>query len=55
MFLKYKKLKEENKSLKAENECLKKLVEHTDGRMAKQWENFFRYDGTAQPGVENEN
>lgn len=55
MFLKYKKLEEENRALKAENEMLKKSLEHTDSRMAKQWENFFRYDGASQPGVGNEN
>lgn len=54
MFFKYKKLEEENKVLKAENKMLKRSLEHTDNRMAKQWENFFRYDGTSQPGVDNE-
>ena len=55
MLLKYKKLAEENRALKAENEMLKKSLEHTDKRMAKQWENFFHYDGTLQPEVGNEN
>lgn len=52
--LRYKKLKEENERLRAENEALRKFAERTDRRMAKQWENFFSYDGTARPEVSNE-
>lgn len=55
MLLRYKKLEEENKALKAENEALKKVIDQMDRRMVKQWENFFNYDGSLQGGSLNDN
>lgn len=53
-FKKKKELKAENEALRAENEALKSLVQQTDRRLAKQWENFFHYDGRVQPEVKDE-
>ncbi len=53
-FKKKKELKAENEALRAENEALKSLVQQTAQRLAKQWENFFHYDGRVQPEVKDE-